>query len=1592
MDGSLYPDGVLIDRTALRRTETTKAEQIVRLRTDVTSRGVYSGGSVTVNGANVDRIDIGAFTGYTPRGDYIVETGSNTNIALSDYAAGTINVVCAVYTEDETHNQPHETDGSTYPTYAEGTYRIRVFSQADFDNPAVLTPTDDNLDNDAKDRCLVLAQVRAEGALAAIVSITETTAHNEVLYTNPVTLSAITGVTILSVDPDCPTGIGTIRFDDSAAPTYKFYWTSPGGTISTVENVTSDSIVTITDNTAPTGYWIKLQIIISQLPTSLIVAPATYYDESITVTNLYYQELPRLTGEDDYHRNLLGTGIVTAHNPHGTSLDDLAGEDLPQLEEHQDIQHDNGIWEGSSAAIFLGSVSTASPSGDTLSVQAPPAGSIYYVNGKKLDDMSPASIIFNATNFTGGYLGTTAKEGAKLYEIYVDDSEVLTPHLRATYPAVRQTTGTWMLDISPDHPAGSYDLSLVMSDVGGASASFTVSWGTGPTYTGDLPSISGLSGQAVKLYLPDGVNWATFWVGDENVLGGDQYLPGANGTYVSTLTTLASLDRDQNMQIISLSYWYDPLVLRGSIGYPPYGGTRAWQDKRTFGTLGVGQITDTALDTMVYKPLDEYQKSGIVQRRNSQSDFLLGTPSGLTIELIGGVMYCRGERIAFEGGDQAFTDNQISIVWVDYLGTIHIDDYASSPFSSNLQRSLAWLQGYPADRDPTLDSDFPGDEKLVPERGVPLYLVTAAAGSIDATYGIVDISRSVGEFVENNTVGKRTECIAEFDNFQTAFARASVDALSSMAGKSGTTLKVVGDVLLAEVVTQPSHVKVIGGSVINSNPLVTVDMQTPVATGAWILSEGCIVEGVDILVVASSATACFRLDDHVVIDRCHFEGDADAWFASMASNADGATIKNCHFMANDGLFNDSGGDFYRMRFLDNYVESDDYQSSTIAMVETSNWHQAEVVGNTFIKNNSNSAETSAFKSTGSDSLNISRNQVFIRSGNIAFTTLLNIGIEVVSCDNCIIVENDIQPYSGDSLYKGCGIKVNTSSTVNISNNNIQLLLCGIHVGGKFLVENGYFENTIISNNQMAACYSRGVFVGADMRGSLANTLIGLTISDNQITATNRLENSIDYYSGAKGIEVLIKESILDTIYYVRDLVVKNNIVDFVWNSETISHPGDALGVDVWVDIGDAITNQVDNISVDSNNISRIATLSANDVYAIRVTTDSAAGPYLGQILNTSICNNSIELNTSSVVTALHGVHFSCDTGSALIPQIYGASIDNNNIIISATNGTWQGDGIVLVNDNGLTNSSISNNSIYAPWDGIIAGGEGFKISGNSIQAGSTGIYCSKLGTYLNLRSSIDNNNIIVFAANANRYMAIQGTDFGCMGILIGVDSVFFDLTANKVELIGTAMPRQSASICLPGTNSGAAVDGSGNFVIDGCNSVHAYASMAAGSDDPNCYHIYVFRPESGWVISNCVIDNDGTGGALPTPSPSHGIYLNAGSVGLTSTYRGCIRGNTIMGSNDGITSTTSYEIFLGVYGAIANTGHTTLTGNHISLKISAGGSPAGSAYPRTSIDGAPIAPPGLPQVPSPSSTQSAFSPGTNSYDYWLTGNFGLGTF
>lgn len=854
MEGSLYPNGVLVDQSALRRTETTKSAQILRNRTDLSSRGVLSGGAVTVNGSNSDRVDVAVFSGYTPRGDFIESSTVSYNVSLSDYTLGTINIVCAVYYENNSKSQPHETDGSTYPTHAEATYRLRVFTEAEF---SALSASDDNLSNDSVDRCLLLAKVTAEGTGAALTTIVRSNEYDNILYTSPTQLGTLTGVTILSVDPNCPTGTGSITFDDTSLPTYAFQWTSPGGTISAATNVTVDSIITITDGS---GYWIKIQIIISQLPLGLSVP----YAETFSVLNLYYQDLPALTAEDNLHRNFTGTGIVTPVNPHGNSLDDFAGSSLTLLDEHQDVMHCNGIWRGSSTSIFLGSINTTTPSGDTLNIIQPTNADLYYVNGKRLQTASPTSAIFDASNFTSGYLGSTVKEGMKLYEIYVDDEEVIIPHLRAKGPesTTRNATGVFIVNMSQDHPAGTFDLQYEVT----AGNDVEYKWDSGFAVVREKPSISSVFDQVIRLYRPNGLDWVEILFADDASTG-DEWLKTTTGTYTDSVIVYESKDRSQNLQIISVPYWYDGGAPKGKIGVPPYGSGREVVDTRIFGNLCKSEMADLNLQEIIYHSQDEMHPSGILFARDSGSEFFMDNISGLAFDLTGGYYYCRGQRLNYSGSQITVSDNTTTLVYADMDGSIQKLDLDSSPFggSDKIEKGIEYLTGFNYFRNLDYDTGFVDDNNKAPELGVPLWVVVSSAGVIDTT-NTFNVCRNVNGNVDPWSVADFSEAevaISAFNSLASAFAYGKAFQNQSSIGPN-LEISLVGKSYIDFRITQPVNSKVFG-----QNKLAQViHRATADLTGIWSFGlGGCVVDGVS----------------------CVSEVQDTSFFQSLASD----TVKNC---------------------------------------------------------------------------------------------------------------------------------------------------------------------------------------------------------------------------------------------------------------------------------------------------------------------------------------------------------------------------------------------------------------------------------------------------------------------------------------------------------------------------------------------------------------------------------------------------------------------------------------------------------------------------------------------------------------------------
>jgi len=957
MEGSRYPDGVLVDNAALKRTETTKAAQIKRLRTDVTSRGVYSGGVITVNSVNTDRIDVSAFSGYTPNGEWIEETSSNTNVALEDSTLGVVNVVFALYTEENIKNMPHESDGSTYPVYSEATYTLMTLNQTDFEDTSVNPTTDDNLSNIAWDRCLILGYVVANGGGALSASdITYASGFDNLKYASPSQLSVLSGVTITAVDPNCPTGTATLRFDDTAsAPYYDFYFISPGGTVGLVTQISGDDEFRVTDSS---GYWVDLLVVVSQLPLGLTVP----YDETFSVLDLYNQDPIRFTGEDVYHRSLVGTGIISETNPHGMSVDDISGENSSFLEEHRDIQHSNGIWRGSNANTLYYTLSSGTSNGDVVQITSPPVGSIYYINGKKLISITNASWVFDSAGFTAGNFGAgEPKEGVKFYEMYVDDSGAIAPYRKATYPNPgRNCDGTWIIDMNQDHPSGSYDLVLVVS---GGGTALAISWGGGESVSYPMPSAAGgVAGRVVRLYAPNEYDWIDLYLGDD-VGAGDDILPIADNTYTDTVAVYAPLEVEERIRLFSMCYWYDATGPRGKLGFPPTAGTvggRYLLDHRIWGNLSTYEMTGEAkLDLDEYSN-SEYQYSGILLSRQDQYDFKCSWSGGLDVTLNGGIFYCRGKRLKVEGADYTLANNDISVLWLDSDGVVHQDIDAATYFDSDYDQVIEWLVGHPQMGNPDAFLDYQGSGGVTPERGMPLWWITTSGGNVTA---IEPMYRGVGRNVidwsvgtDGGTITTPTMGLGSFGDLKSAFAYAKLECERYKTNKDGINIIVVGDVLISSTVTQPSYVNVVG--FVDSGSIITESLTTPNLTGAWVLSSGCRVSDISLEGVTSP---CFKLASNCVLDHVSYEDIGGGTFVSLSGTASNVTLQNCKLDVDRGVFlTGGGGTFNYFRFLNNHVTSGSHQN-TDGLLDLTNFNYLTLSGNYISRDQTNAGPAVAIR-------------------------------------------------------------------------------------------------------------------------------------------------------------------------------------------------------------------------------------------------------------------------------------------------------------------------------------------------------------------------------------------------------------------------------------------------------------------------------------------------------------------------------------------------------------------------------------------------------------------------------------------------------
>ena len=569
MDRSLYPEGVEVHQVDLERTESTKSFHITNRHVSSSVTGVESGGIVTVNTTNNTLVDITACIGYSPNDEY-VEAEAQTALQLADYSSGVINYVIAIYTETNEDLKPHETNGESYPTSANRNSRIRVLSEAEYN---ALPDSDENLNNDAKDRALVLAKITAHGTG---VGLTVSDISLPTIFGNAITAVNITGTilgaAIYNVDRTTPTGSGYLQYNTT---TKNMYWQSPGtASYGSPVTIIGSGLVTLYGSSGKT---LTLSIIYPSLP---VVGTLV---NTVNISNIYSQFVNRHTASDLMHRSFVGGGTPTTKNPHGMTLEDL-GASAGIVEVHQDLFHSNGILRISSPTLFTTIVNTGDTP-DSLDVTGPISGDTWYLNGLAYSVLSGTNVPFS---------DVIGINNQSLWDIYVIESSsatsILSKKERIRYvnatPLLRDVVQLMDLDESVGPGAGiikfTYASKLLQYQAPGDSYGLGLVVPSGGAAT---------DGYRIRLYSQNSVNWIDLYVADQS---------NTDWTAISTdqtenITIYArpsAFELEQRIKIATVMY------SGAATGFVGCGYQNVQQNpniitnNRPFGTLGYDDLSD----------------------------------------------------------------------------------------------------------------------------------------------------------------------------------------------------------------------------------------------------------------------------------------------------------------------------------------------------------------------------------------------------------------------------------------------------------------------------------------------------------------------------------------------------------------------------------------------------------------------------------------------------------------------------------------------------------------------------------------------------------------------------------------------------------------------------------------------------------------------------------------------------------------------------------------------------------------------------------------------------------------------------------------
>jgi len=335
-DRSTYPEGHEVHQKDLAYTQSAIINNLLRRFADSSRPGVAFGLTVQRSTLVTSRVDISVDPGrargwaYTPAGHLIEITSSQLNIGLADYTDAAINLICAVYTEVESEPSAHETQAIIQNTRAARSFRIRAYTQAEYD---LLQESDPDLGIDAKDRIAILGIALGNGSTLGVpnalvtTEVTQQAPFTETLTAARTSVHTVLGVEIIDISSQTNLASNAqLRLICSAGPTFTLAWAAPGDSFGVAVTITADGNFSLTSSNATDT--IVAKVVFSLLP----LINGTYTD-TYTIGSIYQDVAPRWSARDHLHASKTGSGLPTENNPHGIDASDLGSNvvDFPQV-------------------------------------------------------------------------------------------------------------------------------------------------------------------------------------------------------------------------------------------------------------------------------------------------------------------------------------------------------------------------------------------------------------------------------------------------------------------------------------------------------------------------------------------------------------------------------------------------------------------------------------------------------------------------------------------------------------------------------------------------------------------------------------------------------------------------------------------------------------------------------------------------------------------------------------------------------------------------------------------------------------------------------------------------------------------------------------------------------------------------------------------------------------------------------------------------------------------------------------------------------------------------------------------------------------